>query len=134
MPDEQGEDARHAAVLGQVAMTIIDSTMMAPTDRSMPAVRMTRVWPTARAGHDRGLLEQDAHRVGGQERRRRDEERDERDQQQEQRAQPRVCRAAGAAPSAGGVLPPSELGGSGVDSVVVLMVSCPSRSWRPRQR
>ena len=32
----------------RVAMTIIARIVMAPTDRSMPAVRMTRVWPIAR--------------------------------------------------------------------------------------
>ena len=32
-----------------LAITIADRMAMAPTDRSMPAVRMTIVWPTARA-------------------------------------------------------------------------------------
>lgn len=35
--------------LAREAITIIDSTVIAPTERSMPAVRITRVCPTASA-------------------------------------------------------------------------------------
>ena len=45
-------------------MTIIARMEMAPTERSMPAVRMTRVCPMARHGDDRDLLEQQGLRVG----------------------------------------------------------------------
>lgn len=38
-----------APSMASVAMTIIDSTQIAPTDRSMPAVRMMSVCPTASA-------------------------------------------------------------------------------------
>ena len=35
-------------MLALAAITIAEKIMIAPTDRSMPAVRMIRVWPTAR--------------------------------------------------------------------------------------
>ena len=61
---------------------------------------------------DRGLLEEDAHRVGGEERRRRDEEGEEGDEEQEQRAQPWPAVQLVLHPLQGRLLPPSELGGS----------------------
>ena len=37
---------------------------IAPTDRSMPAVKMTSVWPIARAAITDSLLQDDADRGG----------------------------------------------------------------------
>ena len=41
--DQQGEDAGHAVVRREVGHDSIDRMQIAPTDRSMPAVRMTSV-------------------------------------------------------------------------------------------
>ena len=48
----------------RVAMTIIARMVIAPTDRSMPAVRMIRVCPMRQARDDGDLLEQEGLRVG----------------------------------------------------------------------
>ena len=100
-------------------MTIIDRTMMAPTDRSMPAVRMTSVWPTREGGDDRGLLEQEQIELALQERGLTMEKTMNVDDQQEQRAQPRVAVEQVLDPLGGGLLPPRELGLGGALSSAV---------------
>ncbi|MEZ5097462.1 MAG: hypothetical protein R2731_16025 [Nocardioides sp.] len=47
--EQDGQPAGPALLGGELAPTIIESTMIVPTERSIPAVRMIRVWPIARA-------------------------------------------------------------------------------------
>ena len=101
--------------LARVAMTIIDSTMIAPTDRSMPAVRMTSVWPTARAATtavccSRMPIELAVKNVGVAMKNATNVI-----EQQEQRAQPGPAVQLVLDSLQRGVLPPSELGGSRVN-------------------
>jgi hypothetical protein len=48
-------------------MTTEESTMMAPTDRSMPAVRMTRLWAARQDADDLNLLQDQRQREGREE-------------------------------------------------------------------
>ena len=87
--------------------------MIAPTDRSMPAVRMTSVWPTARAATtavcwSRMPIELAVRNVGVAMKKATNV-----DEEQEQRAQPRLAVQLVLDALERGLLPPSELGGSG---------------------
>ena len=117
----------------RVAMTIIDSTMIAPTERSMPAVRMTRVWPTARAATtavcwSRMPIEFAVRNVGVAMKNATNAT-----SEQEQRAEPRLAVELVLHPLDRGLPPPSELGGSRRDRRWRSWVSCPSRSSCPRR-
>ena len=46
--ERKGEDRRHAVETARRPITTDEMTMMTPTERSMPAVRMTSVWPMPR--------------------------------------------------------------------------------------
>ena len=48
------------ALVAKLAIRIEENTAMAPTDRSMPAVRMISVWPERQHGDDRDLREHQA--------------------------------------------------------------------------
>ena len=86
-PDEERQIVRQADVHGEPCPSPpSDSTMMAPTERSMPAVRMMSVWAMPNDADDRDLLDDQRQVEGMQEAMADDDaEEDDGEQQDEER-------------------------------------------------